>query len=58
LENGKVDAVAGLYSNEGIDAFDPHFDRHGILVGVDKILGTYNDENSIFVIHSIRYLWH
>jgi hypothetical protein len=58
LDNGELDSVAGLFSNEGIDTFDVDFDRHKILVGVDKIAGTYRDQNCIVVIDCIRYLWY
>lgn len=45
LDNGDPDAVAGLFSDEGIETFDAKFDRHDISVGVDKILGTYRDQH-------------
>ncbi len=46
LSDGKLDAVAGLYSMENIKSFSSSFDYYGIQVGADKIVGQYKDPGS------------
>ncbi len=48
LSDGELDAVAALFSNENIEQHNNEFDQFGVLVGVDKIFGSYRDATGYF----------
>lgn len=51
LDSGKLDAVYGLWSDQGLTKYNNTFDPNEILVGKDKISGSYKDKGSIFEIY-------